>query len=599
MLRRLFSVVSIGLALGLSVAEAQVAPREAIAFDAKARPFLPRLLTSHDPPLCDAFLEALRKDYVTQHRGKEHLFSEPPMTVGQWMTFPSQLKSDDPRDGGTEYAELDLDKNGGKQLLIHVTHSFNWAGNWYYLFVRPAPAADDLPAEIAAFQKALPQDQPNSPLKLIMLADLPAMWKWGAYDGYQSPIKVLSYDGAAYLYTFVDGIMHVGGSARKSGTAGLERIRADGTRDLVCLASAIPRAGSLPLWISQSESADTASVPEEALDWMRTIRALQGSEGKFAGTGHFLSGLIIRSSYVWHDALVRPWDALVLSQYYNPSAVGIRAWIQNWGYQSLSQFRPARDFEAGRRATLRALESYYERAFAVPNAKQAAAAVVDRIISASFVITGMKEPDSSFTEPHQEQEFESIKRDAEAFAKDPEHHALSDDLFHSALLVGVSPETVTAMIKGGAVLTGYESALFFALEHPDEVKALLDAGANVNDTNGFGKTALMYAAHYNLSETVTLLLAHGADVAKRTDGSQVLDTFIQFDRRSALMYAAENASADVMRKLVDAGADVCATDTGHRDMWSYVGRNRRLTDEDRKRAALVVFIKPCAPRNAE
>ncbi len=138
--------------------------------------------------------------------------------------------------------------------------------------------------------------------------------------------------------------------------------------------------------------------------------------------------------------------------------------------------------------------------------------------------------------------------------------------------------------------------LFFALEHPDEVRALLDGGADINEGNEFGKTALMYAAHYDLADTVTLLLDRGADVTKRTNAQNAAETLIQFDSRTALMYAAENASEQVIRALIEAGSDACAMDTGNRDVWSYVQRSRRLSNGDRARVALLFAQQPCTPR---
>jgi hypothetical protein len=76
------------------------------------------------------------------------------------------------------------------------------------------------------------------------------------------------------------------------------------------------------------------------------------------------------------------------------------------------------------------------------------------------------------------------------------------------------------------------------------------SGADIHEGNVFGKTALMHAAHYNLEETLTLLLARGADVTRRTNA-----------RESK------------------------AIDTGKRDVQNYLSRNRRLSDVERARGA--------------
>ncbi len=81
----------------------------------------------------------------------------------------------------------------------------------------------------------------------------------------------------------------------------------------------------------------------------------------------------------------------------------------------------------------------------------------------------------------------------------------------------------------------------------EEVKTLLEAGADVNAKNNAGGTALMQAAGSRRdNSTVRVLLDAGADVdAKANDGV------------SALMVAT-NGHTDSVRALLDAGADVNA-----------------------------------------
>jgi hypothetical protein len=315
-------------------------------------------------------------------------------------------------------------------------------------------------------------------------------------------------------------------------------------------------------------------VPAQAVEWMRTIREIQGSEGKWPGSLHSLNRLINWSTYAWHDALVRPWEIAVRRPSPWPSALFMRAWIHGWGYQSLSQFRLARAFEAQRSVAIDELARYYEQAFGVPNGKEAASLITDNIISASFVVHVENVPSD-----------EALRREIQELR--------GPDL-RSALLIGSPPDALNALIKDGAMLSGGgEPALFYSLEHPDEVDLLLDRGTDINEGNAFGKTALMYAAHYNLDNTVTLLLKRGADVSKRTDASKAMDTNIRFDSRTALMYAAENASERVIKELIQSGSDTCATDSGKRDVWSYVLRNRRLSDADRALVAQLIAEKPC------
>jgi len=86
--------------------------------------------------------------------------------------------------------------------------------------------------------------------------------------------------------------------------------------------------------------------------------------------------------------------------------------------------------------------------------------------------------------------------------------------------------------------------------HVDLVRQLLAAGADCNERNGDGATALMLAAHAGHLEVVKTLIEAGADVNARDERGW-----------GALTKAAYNADldrgfADVAQSLIDAGADV-------------------------------------------
>jgi len=84
----------------------------------------------------------------------------------------------------------------------------------------------------------------------------------------------------------------------------------------------------------------------------------------------------------------------------------------------------------------------------------------------------------------------------------------------------------------------------------ERVRALLAAGADCNERNGDGATALMLAAHAGRLDLVKTLIAAGADVNATDERGW-----------GALMKAAYNADldrgfADVAQVLIDAGANV-------------------------------------------
>ncbi|GHV12216.1 hypothetical protein FACS189491_04820 [Spirochaetia bacterium] len=82
-----------------------------------------------------------------------------------------------------------------------------------------------------------------------------------------------------------------------------------------------------------------------------------------------------------------------------------------------------------------------------------------------------------------------------------------------------------------------------------EVRAAIDAGADVNTHDRHGRTPLIFAATFNDADTVRIILDAGADVNSVDDGGI-----------GPLMAAAAKNKSAVARLLLDAGADVNAAD---------------------------------------
>jgi ankyrin repeat protein len=85
----------------------------------------------------------------------------------------------------------------------------------------------------------------------------------------------------------------------------------------------------------------------------------------------------------------------------------------------------------------------------------------------------------------------------------------------------------------------------------EDVRDLLDRGADVDARDCHGQTALMLAAHAGHREVVKALIAHRAD----------LNTTAKYGL-SALMLALVAGHAEVVRLLADAGADLTLRGTG-------------------------------------
>jgi cytohesin len=86
------------------------------------------------------------------------------------------------------------------------------------------------------------------------------------------------------------------------------------------------------------------------------------------------------------------------------------------------------------------------------------------------------------------------------------------------------------------------------------ITMLINAGSDVNASNGDGMTPLMLAVIWNSSDRVAILLDAGADV-------NVWGTYAGGPPLTPLMFSAYySGTPDCIKMLIDAGADVNAKD---------------------------------------
>lgn len=121
---------------------------------------------------------------------------------------------------------------------------------------------------------------------------------------------------------------------------------------------------------------------------------------------------------------------------------------------------------------------------------------------------------------------------------------------------------LAAISEGGDPNAEFEGkpALVWAVEAGrTTVVILLDAGANVNDADSTGTTAISAAAFDGSEEIVSLLIDRGADVRKP-----------DHDGCTPLMNAAKSGSITVVKLLANAGAIVDERDGDHQTalMWA-------------------------------
>jgi hypothetical protein len=261
-------------------------------------------------------------------------------------------------------------------------------------------------------------------------------------------------------------------------------------------------------------------------------------------------------------AEVRPWALREIDPYNDLAEIdaALDRWSQRgiWNNRMLRELRgstgPAHDF----------LNAYYRDGFGL--SKESA----DRLAEASFDL---------------------LIRSRFRFPRHPQPIDIDDPTFklRGALLQHGSKQTVESFLKAGATLSSTyvesdwgistEPTLFYALESPMLVDLLLKHGADVNAGGNFGKTALMYAVQFNLSDTATLLLERGADVNAKTSTTGDCWSGINVTGRTALMYAAENADLAMADLLLRHGADAAAIDSRKQSADAYVDRNKSLAPD--------------------
>jgi ankyrin repeat protein len=124
--------------------------------------------------------------------------------------------------------------------------------------------------------------------------------------------------------------------------------------------------------------------------------------------------------------------------------------------------------------------------------------------------------------------------------------------------------------------TGWEDAI--KRGDVQDVRNLLDRGADVDARDRHGQTALMLAAHAGRRDVVEALIAHGAN----------LNTTAKYGL-SALMLALIAGHTQVARLLADAGTDLSLRGTGAP---GFAGKTAYDLAAERDMRELSALLKP-------
>lgn len=534
-----------GFALAAIFASAFVgaSPLEASDFVPARVPFAPQLVADHDAAVCTPFVEAVRREFFESNYAMHAPFDidvtdrDWPGAQVRWL-FPhnSTEVGFGERDLKLKRHQsaviADLDRDGSPEALALFGWVHSWRGANYALVRYPS---------FETYLSALETDRKATPTDTVEPSDgrTSLSWNWARPS-------VVEIRGAFYL-------VDAGEVYHRLPTISLRRIPANGP--------AVETCRVLKWRPIETLGADAQPVR----DFMATLRSIAGTtDGGCGGTSHPNAGLALAQTTVEALAITMPWA--LPQQPYNTRAV-VDAELTRWSDLGLWNKRRVRAKTSQQAAAIDALARDYRGRFGLTasSARRQAVKTIDLVLRLRFVFPSSSRP----PEPR------------------------SDRLtLQKMILDGTSPGAIERfLLKGEHVFTPLppshcesplEPLLFAALERPRVMRLLLRHGAVADERNGFGKTALMTAAQFDLLPAARLLLSHGADVNARTSATRGNQNFKE---RTALMYAAENAGVPMIRLLIGTGADVAAVDSAKRDVFDYLSRNGTMTAQEREQAA--------------
>lgn len=239
---------------------------------------------------------------------------------------------------------------------------------------------------------------------------------------------------------------------------------------------------------------------------------------------------------VWFDLLARPWTVKpVQAQCADTHCIEASAtakWLDNFGRSDAWSQREARALNDVMAFTARPVAAYYQQHFSM-NAQQANRLATDAVQNYLYQASGSSPA-------------------AELESSEPCGIDSSDQV-----------------VAGPCA---------WQRDYPLDQLGTLPAASKMqllSNRNWYGKTALMWAAHFNDYDAIEQLLQLKAPLNAVT---QVENDWqkLQQDNRTALMYAAENASPATIALLLNAGADQTVKDSAQHDLLFYAKKNRTL-----------------------
>jgi hypothetical protein len=390
---------------------------------------------------------------------------------------------------------------------------------------------------------------------------------------------------------------------RPSDTVGLYQVHASGELEPLCLVRAVPTIslqGQNVLLGKQTENSPTLAVdiPSKLSRFFDDLDEIDGGgiNGCQSGTGHAWNFLETGRTATRAGALTKPWapvytnsatlydsgKAMPMRLGYHPlNSEVVLTYLNDWGLSSLYNYRIIKRIKDDRPEAEKALADFYKQEFGLnaESANKAAALNFEKIITSSLELWSFQDWDVA----------EEENLDLDSFAKKyreklTNHEAIPGWYVRKAILNDMK-ELIQNTSKEDLIASGQgvrEPVIIYGLDDSEMTKLLIAKGMDVNAPNWFGKTALMYAAQWNMPEMVRLLIEAHADVNATTPEAR--QKWCEFNPtitgRTALMYAAANAPLPIIQTLLDAGADKSKKNSDGKTAGDLLSANPSLHGDD-------------------
>jgi uncharacterized protein YecT (DUF1311 family) len=577
------SIVSLMALITLSAhSEATELPH----FGGTTRPVVPALRVNREPALCGELLvdatEAFASPSPRVNVAAATYSRHPPLTWGEPV---AAYRRPDVSSPGTAFnsgrnivyrLDLDLDGNGRRQAVLLQSIPFNWRGDYgaAYVVARDATADQIDQAILAVHHNADANSKSAYPWPERLLTQYfpsevhaPASTQSG--DLWTNVHRIIPWKGRYYH-------LHHGDVAPNTSVAPIQlfRLQSNGPAQLTCEVD-----------FPGTDDAVKALQAVAGLPSLMTLLRSVGRPGPDCGTLHSGWYHVQSAEHAYRRLAFRPWAvARMLGD--GPDAhfrydSRMEQFLEEWSATEPWNRREYDSLRMAQHEARRGVSRYLIAAFGLPerDASNLAERVVNDLVAAWILIpSGYQASDPYFVDEYAQGSAELnralVRQDSDELRR--VLHA-----YERSLDVDPPRDSVPKEVRSDPDLRS--AALHAAIEWPYGMRVLLQAGADPNAPNRFGKTPLMAAAHLNRPDIVRLLLAAGAQVNARTEGGS--DDFCGSSMlvgRTALTYAAENASPVVMRLLLEAGADPEELVDGRDLLGRYLTRNPRLTEAEKQ-----------------